>query len=101
MSVTRSVFYSLPELVQKSAWDHHFEVRGDVWVKDTSGVLLTASLINKHFEMSKISILCLFPPFHFCTVKTLQEDLLNSDFPKVIGHISEATGRQLPHGFGD
>lgn len=62
MSVTRSVFSSLPGLVQKSAWDHHFEIRGDVWVKDTSGVLLTVSLTNKHFEMSKISILCVPPP---------------------------------------
>lgn len=42
--------------------------------------------------MSKISILCLFPPFHFCTVKTLQEDLLNSDFSN--GHRAPLWGHR-------
>lgn len=44
-----------------------------------------------HFEMSMISTFYRFPLFHFCTVKTDEDDLLNSDSPTVIGHIFEAT----------
>lgn len=45
--------------------------------------------------MSMISTFYRFPPFHFCTVKTDEDDLLNSDSPTVIGHISEATEDSL------
>lgn len=56
--------------------------------------LLTVSLTEKHIEMSMVpTFYQIFPfLFHFCTVKTDEDDLLNSNSPAVIGLEARSQG---------